>query len=192
MSWVNAAISVGSAIFGASQQSKAAKKAKKAGKDPLRKERASLAKNLMALVKDPSSFYQNPLYQAAFGQGQQAVMRGLASQGYRNSGNMATGLQEYGQSFGWSQFQNWADMLANWAGFTQQRGAPAVQAAGAMAQGQATQNLLGTAGALIGQYGDQIGSLFGGSSTPITLTSGQPDLGNIGGTIAAPVLPTLD
>ena len=118
MAWVGTAVSVGSAVYGAYQSNKQANAAIKAGKDPLRKERKEIAGMTMELLRDPGSFYNSPLYQAAFGQGTQATLRGFASQGYIGSGNMATGLQQFGQSMGYDMFMEYEKMLAQMAGFS--------------------------------------------------------------------------
>lgn len=50
---------------------------------------------LAALMTDPSSITSMPGYEA----GLEAVQRGMASQGFLGSGNMATALQKYGGDF---------------------------------------------------------------------------------------------
>jgi len=176
MSWVNAAIAVGSAVYGAYSSSKASKATIKAGKDPLRSERMGYAKQLGTLQSDPSSFFSNPLYQAAYGEGQQAVTRGLASQGYAGSGNMATGLQKYGQSFGFGMFQDYSKFLSELAGFTQNNNAPAVQAQGAQYGQAGMMQGLGDLGTIFGKYWPQGGT----AGTPAT-TGGGGGGGGIGG-----------
>jgi len=152
MSWVNAAVAVGSAVYGAYSANKASKSMVKAGKDPLRSQRMGYAKQLGTLQSDPSSFFSNPLYQAAYGEGEQAVTRGFASQGYAGSGNMATGLQKYGQSFGFGMFQDYSKFLAELAGFNQNNNSPGVQALGTQYGQQGMMQGLENLGGAIQKY----------------------------------------
>ena len=152
MSWVGVAVSVGSALYGGYQANKQANAAIKAGKDPLAKERKHYAGLLGDLIDDPSSFYSNPLYQSAFGQGTQAVVRGMASQGYAGSGNMATGLQQYGQTFGYNMLKDYEQFLAELAGFSNFQS----RAQGLEAYSDATkqmQQYMGDLGTIWGKYG---------------------------------------
>lgn len=62
------------------------------------------ARQLQALMRDPSSVSKLPGYEA----GLQAVQRSMASQGYSGSGNMATALQKYGGDIYGQQIQRLA------------------------------------------------------------------------------------
>lgn len=64
------------------------------------------------LVSNPSSIYQTPQYQAAFGQGQNAVNSTLAAQGLNASGNQLAALQSYGQSFGQNAYNTQLQQLS--------------------------------------------------------------------------------
>lgn len=59
-----------------------------------------IGNQLTDLINNPSSIFSTPQYQAAFGQGQNAVNATLAAQGLNASGNQLAALQNYGQSFG--------------------------------------------------------------------------------------------
>src|SRR5271154_476745 len=72
---------------------------------------------LQTLINNPASFFGSPVYQAAFGQGTQAVSRSsAASFGGGPSGNTATALQAYGQSFGEQQLFSQEELLAGMSG----------------------------------------------------------------------------
>jgi hypothetical protein len=64
------------------------------------------------LVSDPSSIYSTPQYQAAFGQGQNAVNATLAAQGLNASGNQLAALQSYGQTFGQNAYNTQLSQLS--------------------------------------------------------------------------------
>ena len=71
------------------------------------------ANQINNLVADPSSIYQTPQYQAAFGQGQSAVNATLAAQGLNASGNQLAALQSYGQSFGQNAYNTQLSQLSS-------------------------------------------------------------------------------
>lgn len=73
-----------------------------------------------ALMANPSSIYQTPQYQAAFGQGQNAVNATLAAQGLNASGNQLAALQSYGQTFGQNAFNTQLSQLSGLYGQTAQ------------------------------------------------------------------------
>jgi hypothetical protein len=70
------------------------------------------ASQINNLVANPSSVYQTPQYQAAFGQGQNAVNATLAAQGLNASGNQLAALQNYGQSFGQNAYNQQLSQLS--------------------------------------------------------------------------------
>jgi len=161
MSWVNVAIAVGSAVYSGYQSNKQSNAMKAAGRDPLRRDRKKYAADLMALLDDPSSLYSMPMYQAAFGEGQQAVTRNMAAQGYLGSGNMAVGLQKYGMSFGYDMFDKYSKFLANLAGFEFDNRDSSAMVAGGQQAYLGTQDMLGQLGAIWGTYGPK-----GSAGTP--------------------------
>jgi hypothetical protein len=115
--WIAAGTIVGG-IYGMSKgkgQEKLGRQAIKEG-NPFGPYRQQYAEQLGALMKDPSGFLNNPLYKAAFGQGQQAVARQFAGKGYIGSGNFAAGLQGAGMAFGWGALQDQERFLAELAG----------------------------------------------------------------------------
>lgn len=67
--------------------------------DPFGAHREQYAQQLQGLMQNPSSFLEDPTYKAALDQGQQAVERRMASQGYLGSGNMAAELQSHAMGF---------------------------------------------------------------------------------------------
>lgn len=76
--------------------------------------RAMYGQQLADLMNNPSSVTSLPGYQFEFGQGQQAVERGMSK--YRDSGNEAIALQEYGQGFAGQYLQQQEQLLSGLAG----------------------------------------------------------------------------
>ncbi len=72
----------------------------------------AIGQQLNNLVANPSSIYQTPQYQAAFGQGQNAVNATLAAQGLNASGNQLAALQSYGQTFGQNAYNTQLSQLS--------------------------------------------------------------------------------
>jgi len=169
MSWISAAIGIGTALFGAHQSKKQGDAAIEAGKDPLKYERRILASRAMSLIKNPESFYSNPLYRAAFGQGLQANVRAGAASQYIGSGNMATGLQSYGQGFAFDMFMEYERMLAEMAGFSNFQ--PRSQ--GLDAYSDARKGMMDSFG--------QIGAILGPIFKPPSGSAGTPSSGGGGG-----------
>lgn len=90
------------------------------------------------LVNNPDSVYQTKQYQAAFGQGQNAVNATLAAQGLNGSGNQLAALQSYGQTFGQQAYGAQLSQLSGLYGQAlgaNQQGFNQMQAAGQMALG---------------------------------------------------------
>lgn len=108
---------------------------------------------LQQLMANPGSFFSSPVYQAAFGQGTQAVERQQASGGFLNSGNEATALQAYGQSFGQQQLLGQEQLLASMSGASFN---PASAVGTGSAAGSASFNQLGTLLAALGQSGSMM------------------------------------
>ena len=71
---------------------------------------------LQQLINDPSSFFDSPVYKSAAAQGSSAVARQNAAAFGPNSGNEATALQAYGQSFGAQQLLGQEQLLAGMSG----------------------------------------------------------------------------
>lgn len=109
---------------------------------------------LQQLISNPASFFSSPVYQAAAGQGSQAVARENAAAFGPNSGNEATALQTFGQSFGQQQLLNQEQLLAgmsgtgfNPAGAGQTASGAASSAAGGMASLGGLLSFFGNSGA---------------------------------------------
>jgi hypothetical protein len=68
------------------------------------------------LIANPSSIYNTPQYQAAFGQGQNAVNSTLAAQGLNASGNQMAALQSFGQTFGQNAYNTQLSQLSGLSG----------------------------------------------------------------------------
>lgn len=71
---------------------------------------------LQQLLQNPASFFDSPVYKAAADQGSSAVARQNAAAFGPNSGNEATALQTFGQSFGQQQLFQQEQLLAGMSG----------------------------------------------------------------------------
>lgn len=173
--WVAGATVVSAGISGymGMQQAKAGAKAMK---DPREKDRKVYAGQLKEMLATPENFFQNPLYQSAFGQGRQATMRGLASEGFLGSGNFATGLQSYGQSFGMGMFMEYSKYLAELAGFSHFTD----PAAGLQSIDAGYGRIEGALGQLGAGFGTAFGKMGGASGTPAS-PGMSPGTGNFVG-----------
>lgn len=118
-------------------------------------------------MEDPSSFFIQPGYQAAFGQGTQAVMRGMSDQ--IGSGNMAIGLQQFGQGYGWNMLMEYEKFLAMLAGAGIGSNQGPGLAAGAAAD-TSMANSMFNLGGILSKWGPMI---FGGSSGASAGTPGS-------------------
>lgn len=65
------------------------------------------------LLQNPDSFYNTNIYKSAFNQGQNAVNSTLAAQGLNASGNQLAALQQYGQTFGANQYNQYLGQVGN-------------------------------------------------------------------------------
>lgn len=163
MSWGLVAVGVAGVIGGAygvsegNKQKNLARQAIKEG-NPFGPYRQQYAEQLGALMEDPSEFLNNPLYKAAFGQGQQAVMRGFAGKGFIGSGNFAAGLQSYGMGFGWEALKQQERFLAELAGAQ----FPANPGPGLDAWGKGSDKFLGGIGDILGGFTSIAGGFGGG------------------------------
>jgi hypothetical protein len=122
---------------------------------------------LQALLNDPSSFFSSAPYQAAFGQGTKAVMRGAAAGGLNNTstaipaGGEATALQSFGQSFGAQQLLSQEQLLASMSGASFNPAGAGSVASGAYG---AAGNSLGSLGGLLSFFGSSRGTTSPGGS----------------------------
>lgn len=118
---------------------------------------------LQQLLNNPSSFFDSPVYKAAAAQGSSAVARQNAAAFGPNSGNEATALQAYGQSFGESQLLSQEELLAGMSGTGFNP-----TAAGSVASGAASSAAggLNSLAGLLSFFGTSGGG--GGGSTAVT------------------------
>ena len=122
---------------------------------------------LQQLMANPASFFSSPVYQAAFGQGTQAVARSNAAGGFNNSGNMATALQQYGQSFGQQQLLGQEQLLAGMSG----TGFNPAAAGGAATTSNTNQT--GLLAGLFASFGGQMNQFGGGGGGVATVDQGM-------------------
>ena len=113
---------------------------------------------LSGLMTDPGSFYQSPVYQAAFDQGTQATERAINAQGLSGSGRELAELQKYGQTFGWDQLMQQVGLLSNLSGITNDSQSRAKAGEAMIGQGK---NKAGTTGAISGDLSTGLQQLLG-------------------------------
>jgi hypothetical protein len=138
-------VGAGASIYGTATQGKIANQGLSLAEDQRYKQDEAF-NQLQELMNNPASFFNSPVYQAAFNQGSQAVARQGAAAFGPNSGNMATELQAYGQSFGQQQLLSQEQLLANMSGTGANPAAGLNTASGAASS--ATAGLGGLAGLL--------------------------------------------
>lgn len=100
-SLLNSILGIGSGLYGMNLANnlQGMSQAAIAASNPFGPYRAQYAMQLGSVMSNPSQIFNDPGYQAAFNQGDQAVARQMASSGYAGSGNEAIALQQFGQSF---------------------------------------------------------------------------------------------
>ena len=126
---------------------------------------------LQTLMNNPGSFFDSPVYQAAFNQGSQAVARQSAAGGFTGSTNAAEALQTFGQSFGQQQLLSQEELLASMSGANVNPASALNPASGAGAQ---SFNPLGTLLAALGQTGSTLNGQPGGFTPG---AAGSPGMG---------------
>jgi hypothetical protein len=167
---VGLTVTAGAAIYGTSQQSKIA--GQEIGLAQTQASKQNQAFNqLQQLINDPSSFFNSPVYTAAANQGGAQVARQNAASFGGNSGNEATALQAYGQTFGQQQLLSQEQLLAGMSGTGFNPAGAAGTASGAVSSATSS---LGSLGGLLAFFGSSGGTGAGalGSSE---LTQGAID-----------------
>lgn len=158
-------------------------------------EQQGFEQQLQKLISDPSSVTKTPGYQFNFGQGEEALFRGMNAQGYGGSGNLGGALVKYGQDYATNTYNQQVAILSQLAGITAPS-SPAQLGGNALA-GQQNQNqqmnnllyqlgILGGGGAFgsagtSGGAGGIFGGMFGGSGGG---TAGVSSPGNPWGVIS--------
>lgn len=141
----------GAAIYGANKQGQVAS-TQLGLEQQTQSEQMQMFAQLQQLINDPNSFFSSPVYQAAFGQGTQAIARAGAAGGLNNTstnvpqGQEATELQAYGQSFGQQQLLAQEQLLLSGAGVTSASSPAQAGAAASGAYSAQTGNLGSLAG----------------------------------------------
>jgi hypothetical protein len=120
--------------------------------DPFASQRAQYQTQLSNLMSNPSSITSTPGYQFNMNQGMQQVQGSAAASGMLNSGNTLTALQQEGQGFAESQYNNQALLLAQLSGAN-------VGSPGTAGQIMANQNTANTQAASV--LGNQVGTALG-------------------------------
>lgn len=111
-------LSVGSGLYGMYQGREMQQMAERAFglSDPFGSQRGQYQTQLSQLMGDPSKIFEEPAYKAALEQGQQAVERRMAAQGFLGSGNMAVELQDHAMGTANQFFNERVSQLAGLAG----------------------------------------------------------------------------
>jgi hypothetical protein len=124
------------------------------------------ANQLVNLMNNPGQVTSMPGYQFGMQQGTQALNRSYAATGQQNSGAQAIGLQNYGQQYAGSMFQQQFNNLSALAGTGQQPTSVIGQnQLNASQQNLGLQQLASATGAL-----SQTG-LFGSNATPASMSN---------------------
>lgn len=118
---------------------------------------------LMQLMANPSAYLNNPLFTSTMNVGTQAVNRSQAAQGFLGSGNQATALQQFGQSFASTQLLGQEQLLGSLSGAGNASSPSQAVGASTAAQGQSF-NQLGSLLASLGYSTKGIGGSSGSSS----------------------------
>lgn len=189
MSWVAAAVSVGTALYGANQQKKGAQGAANAterandaaiaeqrrqydltreDQQPWLQAGQSALGQLQQLNSgDFSSFKESPDYQFTFNQGLQGLDRSAAAGGMLTSGGADADRIAYGQGMAQQQYGNYYNRLAGLAGVGQQT-ASGLGSLGANMAGNVGNALMNTGQARASSYqqradtNSQLGGALGG------------------------------
>lgn len=115
---------------------------------------------LMQLLANPGQFLSNPLFTSTLNVGTTAVNRSQAAQGFLGSGNQATALQQFGQSFASGQLLGQETLLAGLSGAGSASSPSQAVSAATSAQGQSFNQL----GSLLASLGYATGG-SGGAPT---------------------------
>lgn len=118
MTWgfvAGAVITTAGSIYESSQQNKIANRGLSLAEDTQGKQ-DYYNQQLMQLMANPGDFLNNPLFKSTLDVGLQGANRSMAAQGYLGSGNQATALEKYGQSFASSQLFQQEQLLGNLSG----------------------------------------------------------------------------
>jgi hypothetical protein len=156
---VGLTVGAGAAIYATSSQNSIANK--ELGIANSQQGKQDIAFNqLQQLISNPGSFFDNPVFTSAANQGGAQVARQNAAAFGPNSGNEATALQAYGQTFGQQQFLEQEQLLAGMSGtgFNPVGGASA--ASGAV---QSSAGSLASLGGLLSFFGSS-GAGAGGAA----------------------------
>src|SRR5271165_6595434 len=112
---VGLVVGAGASVYATSTQAGIANKQLGLAEDQQFKKDTAF-QQLQQLLANPASFFSSPVYQSAADQGTQAVARSNAAAFGPNSGNEASALQQFGQTFGQQQLLNQEQLLASMSG----------------------------------------------------------------------------
>lgn len=183
VSWIPAAVGIGSALFGGKDSGSGQGTQAQAAANPLAPYQQEWASQLNTLMQDPSSVTNTPGYKFGMDQGQQALQRGLAGTGQTQSGQEQIALQQYGQGYAGQQYQQQLGNLSSLAtgnaiagqqaGANQQQGQQTglAQGVGALANIYGTASKGGAGSSLLDTISGWFGGGSGGGSTGMSLAT---------------------
>jgi hypothetical protein len=164
---VGLAVSAGASIYGTTTQAGIANSQLSLAQDQQGKQDQAF-QQLQQLISNPASFFSSPVYTAAAGQGASAVARTNAAAFGPNSGNEATALQTFGQSFGQQQLLSQEQLLAGMSGTGFNPTAAAGTASGAAQQGAGN---IASLGGLLSFFGNSGAGAAPAGFTPLNASS---------------------
>jgi hypothetical protein len=173
---VGMALSAGAAAYGTSTQAGIANRGLSIADDQRAKQDQSF-QQLQDLINNPASFFSSPVYQAAANQGSQAVARQNAAAFGPSSGNEATALQTFGQSFGQQQLLSQEQLLAGMSGVGFNPAGALGTASGAASSAAGGLSSLGGLLSFFGNSG-------GGGTTGGSVTGNVAGVGNFDGAMS--------
>lgn len=153
-------LGAGAAIYGTSTQAGIANRGLSMAQIT-QGEQMQAFQQLQQLLTNPGSFFDNPVYKAAFDQGTSAVAKSNAAQFGPNSFNEATALQTFGQSFGQQQLLSQEQLLASMSG-TQAASSPSQFINSASGAATSAQGSLNSLAGLLAFFGSSGGGGGGG------------------------------
>jgi hypothetical protein len=96
--------------------------------DPFGSYRGGMAQKLNSLMMDPSSVTKQPGYQFGLDQGVNTLQQSNAASGKALGGGEQKQITQFGQDYASTQFNNYANMLAQYSGASWQAGGNAANA----------------------------------------------------------------
>lgn len=136
-------------------------------------EQQGFEKQLEKLIADPSSIAQNPAYQFALGQGENAISAGGLAKFGGQGGGTGLALEQYAAGYASQELGQQEQLLASLSGL-QTASSPAQLLSGASQANSTAFNMTGQLGGALGAYLGGGGYGAGGTGTAGWFGSGTP------------------